>query len=262
MAFARTNGIVLHYETRGAAEAPALVFSNSLGTDFRIWDQVADKLADDFRLILYDKRGHGLSDAPPQPYRMEEHVEDLASLLKHLNVSSAVVAGLSVGGMIAQGLAYAHPELVRALVLCSTAPKVGTEAMWNDRINAINNGGFSSMAEAILSRWFAPSYRSPENPDFMGYANMLVRTPPDGYAGTCAAIRDADFTSAVRRLHLPVLCLVGDEDCSTPPELVRELASLIPGAHFTIVEGAGHILCVEQPEAIAKLIREFVTSLA
>jgi len=108
----------------------------------------------------------------------------------------------------------------------------------------------------------SPSYRSPENPDFMGYANMLVRTPPDGYAGTCAAIRDADFTSAVRELHLPVLCLVGDEDCSTPPELVRELASLIAGARFTMVEGAGHILCVEQPEATAKLIREFATSLA
>jgi len=258
MAFARVNGVVLHYAERGNIDAPALVFSNSLGTDFRIWEKVADGLADDYRLIFYDKRGHGLSDAPPQPYRLDDHIDDLAALLRHLDVSNAVVIGLSVGGMIAQGLATNHPHLVRALILCDTAHKIGTDAMWNDRIDAVNADGIASLAEAIMLRWFTPAYRSPENPDYAGYVNMLTRTPADGYAGTCAALRDADLTASTRALDLPTLCIVGDQDGSTPPDLVRELASLIKGARFEIIADAGHIPCVEQPEATISLIRSFL----
>lgn len=258
MAFARVNSVVLHYAVRGKADAPTLVFANSLGTDFRIWEKMADDLSNDYRLIFYDKRGHGLSDITQQPYRLSDHVNDLAALLGHLNVSNAVIVGLSVGGMIAQGLAAEHPHLVRALVLCDTAHKIGSDAMWNDRINAVNTNGIASMADAIMQRWFTPAYRSPENPDFVGYTNMLNRTPLDGYAGTCAALRDADQTASTSALDLPVLCLVGDQDGSTPPDLVRELASLIKGAHFEIVTDAGHIPCVEQPEATTALIRNFL----
>lgn len=258
MAFVRVNGVVLHYAVRGRADAPVLVFANSLGTDFRIWEKVATDLANDYRLVLYDKRGHGLSDAPPQPYRLDDHVEDLAALLKHLDISSAVIIGLSVGGMIAQGLAARHPHLTRALILCDTAHKIGSDAMWNERINAVNAAGIPSLAEAIMLRWFTPSYRSPDNADYVGYTNMLTRTPADGYAGTCAALRDADLTASTSALDMPVLCIVGDQDGSTPPDLVRELASLIKGSRFEIIEGAGHIPCVEQPEATIALIRDFL----
>src|SRR5690606_30844826 len=258
MAFVRVNDVVLHYAVRGKADAPVLVFANSLGTDFRIWEKVAADLAHDYRLVLYDKRGHGLSDAPPQPYRLDDHVEDLAALLKHLDISSAVIIGLSVGGMIAQGLAARHPHLTRALTLCDTAHKIGSDAMWNERINAVNAAGIPSLAEAIMLRWFTPPYRSPDNPDYVGYTNMLTRTPADGYAGTCAALRDADLTASTSALDLPVLCIVGDQDGSTPPDLVRELASLIKGSRFEIIEGAGHIPCVEQPEATIALIRNFL----
>jgi 3-oxoadipate enol-lactonase len=258
MAFVRVNGVVLHYAVRGKADAPVLVFANSLGTDFRIWEKVAADLAKDYRLVLYDKRGHGLSDAPPQPYHLDDHVDDLAALLKHLHIASAVIIGLSVGGMIAQGLAARHPHLTRALILCDTAHKIGTDAMWNERINAVNAAGISSLAEAIMLRWFTPAYRSPDNPDYVGYTNMLNRTPVDGYAGTCAALRDADLTASTSALDLPVLCIVGDQDGSTPPDLVRELASLIKDSRFEIIEGAGHIPCVEQPEATIALIRDFL----
>ena len=208
---------------------------------------------------MYDKRGHGLSEATPQPYAMTDHVGDLAGLLDHLGIPKATVVGLSVGGMIAQGLAAMRPDLVTALVLCDTAHKIGDEAFWNDRIDKTNGPGIVAMADAIMQRWFTPAYRSPDNPDFVGYVAMLTRTNADGYAGTCAALRDADLTESTRALKVPTLCIVGDQDGSTPPNLVRSMADLIDGARFEIVEGAGHLPCIEQPEKTARLIGDFLS---
>lgn len=258
MAFARVNDVVLHHDVRGKADGPVVVFSNSLGTDFRIWDAVAATLADRYRVVLYDKRGHGLSEATPAPYRMDDHVSDLAALLDHLQVGKATIVGLSVGGMIAQGLAAKRPDLVTALVLCDTAHKIGTAEMWNARIDAVTASGIGPMSDAIMERWFTPAYRVPENAAFVGYTAMLTRTTVDGYAGTCAALRDADFTESTRALTIPVLCIVGDQDGSTPPDLVRSTAELIKGARFEIVNGAGHIPCVEQPADTARLIGDFL----
>lgn len=258
MAFARMNGVVLHYEDRRATGLPALVFANSLGTDFRIWDAVAERLEVRFRILRYDKRGHGLSEATPPPYAMRTHVDDLAALLDHLGIGGAAVVGVSVGGVIAQGLATLRPELVRALVLCDTAPKVGTEEMWAARIDAVTAKGIPAIADGILERWFTPAYRSADNPDFIGYAAMLTRTSADGYTGTSAALRDADLTESTRALKLPVLCLAGDQDGSTPPELVRAMADIISGARFEIVKDCGHLPCIEQPEQTARLIGGFL----
>lgn len=258
MAFARVNGVVLHHAVRGRSDGPTLVFSNSLGTDFRIWDAVEALLEDDFRLVFYDKRGHGLSEVTPQPYALSDHVNDLAALLDHLRVSNATIVGLSVGGLIAQGLATLRPELVQALALCDTAHKIGTDDLWNSRIAAVNESGISAVSDGIMQRWFTPSYRTPDNPDFVGYTAMLTRTTIDGYAGTCAALRDADLTESTRALRVPTLCIVGDQDGSTPPDLVRELASLIEGSRLEIVEDAGHLPCIEQPEKTAELIRSFL----
>lgn len=258
MAFARVNGIVLHHDVRGNADAPALVFSNSLGTDFRIWDEVAARLAGDFRIVLYDKRGHGLSEAPPAPYTIDDHVGDLAALLDHLGIARAAVVGLSVGGLIAQGLAAARPDLVAALVLIGTAPKLGTVETWNARIETVAAKGIAALADDILPRWFTAAFRSPDNPAFAGYRAMLARSPAEGYAGTCAALRDADLTASTRALRPPALCLVGDQDGSTPPDLVRATAALIAGAEFEVIAGAGHIPCVEQPAATAALICDFL----
>ncbi|SFI35605.1 3-oxoadipate enol-lactonase [Aerobium aerolatum] len=259
MAFARVNDVVLHHDVRGKADGPVVVFSNSLGTDFRIWDEVVASLTDRYRVVLYDKRGHGLSEATPAPYRMDDHVNDLAALLDHLGVDAAAVVGLSVGGMIAQGLASRRPDLVRVLVLCDTAHKIGTAEMWNARIDAVTANGIASMGDAIMERWFTPAYRVPENADFVGYTAMLTRTTVDGYAGTCAALRDADYTETTRALTIPVLCIVGDQDGSTPPDLVRSTAALIKGARFELVRDAGHIPCVEQPVETSRLIGSFLS---
>ena len=258
MRFAEANGIVLHHAVRdGPAGAPTLVFANSLGTDFRIWTALIERLGAGYRHVVYDKRGHGLSDCPPGPYRIEGLVDDLAALLDHLGVSNAILVGLSVGGMIAQGLAAARPDLVRGLVLSDTAYRIGPRKMWDQRIAAVRDGGIEALAEPILERWFSAAFRAGRPDQLAGLRAMLVRTPLDGYLGTCAALRDADLSAAARGLRVPTLCLCGSEDGATPPDLVRALAELIPGAGFTLIEGPGHLPCIEAPDAMADLMTRF-----
>lgn len=258
MPFVRVNNIVLHHQLTGDRAKPALVFSNSLGTDFRIWDAVVERLKDRFFILRYDKRGHGLSEATPAPYALTDHVDDLAALLDHFKIASAAVVGLSVGGMIAQGLAARRPDLVAALVLSNTAHKIGTEARWNERIDTVRTGGIEAISSGVLKLWFTEAYRAPDNADFVGYRAMLERAPVEGYIGTCAALRDADLTESTRALRIPVLCIAGDQDGSTPADLVRSMADLIKGAEFRVIENAGHIPNIERPQAVANLIGTFL----
>jgi 3-oxoadipate enol-lactonase len=259
MAFADINGIVIHHEFLGDPDAKTvLVFSNSLGTDFRIWLPVFDELDEDVAILVYDKRGHGLSGSGTSPYAMEDHVNDLIGLVESLGIEKAIFCGLSVGGLIVQGLYAKRPDLVRGLMLCDTAHKIGTEALWNNRIATVEKGGIASFSDSILERWFTADFRETRKTDLEGYRAMLERQPVDGYTGTCAAIRDADFTEDAGNIKVPVMCVVGDQDGSTPPALVKELAGLIKGATFEIIENCGHIPCVEQPEALAGLMAKFI----
>ena len=255
MAFIRANGIVLHHQVLGRDDAPALVFNNSLGSDFRIWQEVAPAFAERFRVVLYDKRGHGLSDAPPAPYAMDDHTDDLFALLDHLGIESAALVGLSVGGMIAQRAAVRASHRVKALVLCCTAAKIGTSELWAERISAVEKGGIEPIVENVLQRWFTPHFRETKPDEAAGWRNMLVRLPAHGYAGTCAAIRDADLTADASKISVPTLCVAGDQDGSTPADVVRNTAGLIPGARFELIEGSGHIPCVEKPAALKQLLQ-------
>lgn len=258
MRFATVNGVVLHHRVEGPPDAPAVVFSNSLGTDFRVWDPLLAHFGEGLRLIRYDKRGHGLSQATPPPYEIQDHVGDLAALLDHLGVESVVAVGLSVGGIIAQGLSGLRPEKVRGLVLCDTAHKIGPPEMWDDRIAVLRDGGIEAMADAVMTRWFSQTFHAERAEELLGWRNMLVRTPLDGYLGTAFALRDADMTAQAQAVRVPALCVGGSEDGSTPPAVVGELASLIPDARFEVIEGAGHLPCVEAPEALAGLIAGFL----
>jgi len=252
------NDVVLHVKELGDKNAPALVFSNSLGTDFRVWDRLLEALSPlPFRTILYDKRGHGLSSAPPAPYQMSQHVGDLEGLLDHFSITNAIIVGLSVGGLIAQGLTARRPDLVRALVLSDTAHVIGNAPMWNTRIEAVQSGGIASIEDAILERWFSRHFRENEKTELAGWSAMLTRTPVDGYAGTGAAIRDTDFTATTSTITIPTLCVVGDEDGSTPPDVVKGLADIIEGSRYSVIKGAGHLPCIEKPETMAALMTEF-----
>ncbi len=254
MRFSRINGGVLHWRDSGPADAPAVAFCNSLGSDFRIWDEVA-ALLPGHRVVRYDLRGHGLSDVAVGPFDMDDHVEDLVGLLDHLRIESCAVVGLSVGGMIAQGFAVRHPARLRAIVLCDTAVRIGTRETWTARIAAVEQDGLDAIAEAVLERWFSKRFRVERQDALAGWRNMLTRTPARGYVATCEAIRDTDLGPDAGAIGAPCLCVVGDEDGSTPPDLVRETAAMIPGATFEIIENAGHLPCIDQPDALAALIR-------
>ena len=258
MQMIKTNGIHIHYRQRGSKDGTPLVFSNSLGTDFRVWDALIPHFSDKFSMLLYDKRGHGLSECPSASYHINDHVDDLSGLMQALDISNALVCGLSVGGLIAQGLSAAHPELVRGLILADTAHKIGLQQVWDDRIEVVRDKGISALQEPILERWFSEDFRTNHADELAGWCHMLVRTPRDGYVGTCVAIRDADMTTAAQNIKVPTLCLGGSEDGSTPPDLVKSMADLIPGAKFRIVDGAGHLPCVEKPEQMAEYMWSFI----
>lgn len=259
MQFAGINGTTIHHQLIGGpAGKPVLVFINSLGTDFRIWRDVIVRLAGEVAIVAYDKRGHGLSSLGDAPHRIETHAADLAGLLDHLNVRGAILCGLSIGGVISLALQQARPELVKAMILCDTAHKIGSAEMWNGRIQAARTEGIASFADGVMEKWFTPDFHANRPDDLQGYRTMLIRQSVDGYAAACAAIRDADFTQAARAVNVPALCVVGDQDGSTPPALVKSLADLIPASGYEVIAGAGHIPCVEQPEALTALIRDFV----
>ncbi|MEI4485804.1 3-oxoadipate enol-lactonase [Frigidibacter sp. MR17.14] len=257
MPFTTTDGRVLNLCDTGPRDGRVVIFANSLGTDLRVWDALLPHLPAGLRLIRYDKRGHGLSDAGAGPGEMARLVSDAEEICDGLGLTRVTFVGLSIGGLIGQGLAARRPDLVQALVLMDTAAKIGTPEMWQARIDAVRTGGIASIAEAILARWFAPAFRDDNPAAFALWRNMLIRTPAEGYASACEAIAGADLTESTRALRLPVLAMAGDADGSTPPDLVRATAALC-GAEFHLVPGAGHLPCVERPAEVAALITAFL----
>jgi 3-oxoadipate enol-lactonase len=256
MRIADLGDIKLHYRIDGDLSGRPVVFANSLGTDLRLWDQVLPLLPQGLKYIRYDKRGHGLSELTPGPYSMGMLVRDVERLMDHLEVKDALFVGLSIGGMIAQGLAVKRMDLVRAMVLSNTGAKIGQPAMWDDRIAAVKAGGIEALADAIMERWFSPAFRKTEA--FHAWRNMLVRQPAEGYTGCSAAISGTDFYTPTSGLRLPTLGIAGSDDGSTPPDLVRETVDLIPGSQFHLIRKAGHLPCVEQPEEYAAVLTKFM----
>ena len=254
-----TDDVQLHYRDDGDPQGAPVVFANSLGTDLRLWDPILPHLPKGLRIIRYDKRGHGLSSCPKGAYSMGALVREIEALLDHLDVKNCLFVGLSIGGMIAQGLAIKRLDLLRAMVLSNTAAKIGQPAMWDDRIAAVKAGGIEALADSILERWFSDGFR--DQPELALWRNMLVRQPDAGYMGCSAAISGTDFYTPTSGLRLPTLGIAGSEDGSTPPDLVRETVELIPGSKFQLMLNAGHLPCVEQPADYAKHLTDFMVDI-
>jgi len=258
MLIADLGDIRVHYDLRGPDDGPALVVANSLGTDFRIWDGVLAHLPEGLRILRYDMRGHGLTTCPEPSYYMGDLVQDAARLMDHLSFKDAVFVGLSIGGIVAQGLAAERLDLLRAMVLSNTAAKIGTQQMWHDRVHTVRDGGIEALAEPTIERWFARDTRA-ERPGLVeAIRNMLTRTPLDGYLGCMEAIGETDLVESTARLRLPTLGIAASEDGSTPPDLVRETVEMIPGARFELMRRAGHLACVEKPAEYAAALTGFL----
>jgi len=252
------DDVALHYADEGDPGGAPVVFANSLGTDIRLWDKVLPLLPPGLRFIRYDKRGHGLSSCPPAPYSMGALVHDVERLCDHLGVRDCLFVGLSVGGLIAQGLAAKRLDIVRSMVLSNTGAKIGTREVWDQRIAAVRAGGIEALADATMERWFSRRFRATD--ELTLWRNMLVRQPDEGYIGCSAAISGTDFYASTAALGLPTLGIAGPEDGATPPDLVRETVELVKGSEFHLIQGTGHLPCVEKPAQYAEVLAGFMKS--
>lgn len=256
--FIESNGLRLHVKVDGVDHpiAPPVLFLHGLGTDLHIWDRVLALLPAHLRMVRFDQRGHGKSDAPPAPYTMGAMISDAEVVLAALNIKDCLVVGLSMGGLVAQGLAVKRLDLVRALVLIDTAAKIGVPAVWQDRIALVRAGGMAAIADNAMERVFSKAFR--QGPELGYWRDLLLAMNPEGWMGCAAAISGTDLYTPTSGLRLPVLGLVGSEDATTPPDLVRETTDLIPGSKFRIVRKSGHFLPVEDPIAVAEALNAFL----
>lgn len=245
---------------RDEGEGAPVLFLHALGADLTVWDEVVAALPPGLRALRYDMRGHGRSDVPPGPYAMGALIRDAERFLAARGLRDAVVVGLSLGGLVAQGLAVKRLDLVRGLVLSNTAARIGNPDIWAARMAAVRAGGTAAIAEATMARWFSRRFRAEgrEAP----WRARLLSTPVEGYLGAMAAVSGSDFYTTTATLRLPTLAIAGAEDGATPPDLVRETAELIPGAEFRLIRGAGHLPCVEKPAEYTAVLVEFLDRIA
>jgi|TARA_B110000908_G_scaffold172320_1_gene239022 3-oxoadipate enol-lactonase len=245
----------LHWREDGDPNGVPLVFVNSLGTDLRLWDAVMPHLSHSHRIIRYDLRGHGLSDGPDGPYAMKGLAQDAAALMDTLDIQNALIVGCSIGGMIGKMLAATRPDLVGALMTCTSAARMGTPDMWQDRIAAVQQGGLAPVADGVMARWFSPAFQL--RPEIALWRNMLRATSVDGYVGSCHALLAADLTEATAALTMPVLAVAGGEDLACPSDHVRAMVASIAGARYHEFAGVGHLPSVEVPDSLGRLISNF-----
>lgn len=256
MALIYLQDIRLNAEVAGPAHAPAILFCHALGTDLTLWDDTVAALSPRFHCIRYDARGHGKSDVPQPPYSMGALIRDGEKVLDHFGAKDAVVVGSSMGGLVAQGLATKRLDLVRALVLANTAAKIGGAAMWQSRIAEVAASGLAAYAPGAMGRIFGRNWQTaPQMPRIRA---LLEATDPQGWIGSAHAISGADFYTTTAALRLPTLVIAGVNDGTTPPDLARETADLIPGHHWHLMRGAGHFPMVEKPADFAALLSDFL----
>lgn len=252
-----SDGVRLDWDEAGDARAPALLLSNSLGTDRSLWNDNLDALTARFRVIRYDSRGHGRSDAPQGDYSMARLGADALTVLDAAGVQRAHVVGVSKGGMIAQWLGVHAPDRVNRLILANTAAWMGPKSAWSARIETVLAGGMAAVADAVIARWFTPDFMAMHVGRVAEVRAVLLKQSAYGYAGCCAAIRDMDQRADIGAIRAPVLVIGGLEDPATPAAKAEELAALIPGAKLEMLSAA-HLSNVEQADAFNRLVLDFL----
>lgn len=248
----------LRYRFDGPDEGPVLVLANSLGTDLGLWAAQMPAFTKQFRVLRYDSRGHGLSAVPPGPYSVAQLAADVVGLLDALGIARAHFCGLSLGGMVGQWLGVQAPERINRLVLCNTAARIGTPAIWNTRIDAVRQGGMAAITEAVLARWFTAPFLAQSPAAVEQVRAALLATPADGYIACCAAVRDMDQREFVAAIRLPTLVIAGTHDQATPPADGQFLATQIAGAHYVELDAA-HLSNIEQARRFTETVLDFLS---
>jgi 3-oxoadipate enol-lactonase len=255
------NGINTNYLLDGPANAPVVTLSHSLATDFSMWEPQLAALRARYRVLQYDTRGHGGTDAPAGAYSLDLLAEDAARLLAALGIRKTHWVGLSMGGMIGQALALKNPELFASLALCDTSSRVPAEAKsaWADRIKTAETQGMEPLVEPTLGRWFTAPFRARAKDVVGRVATMIRSTPPLGYAGCCHAIAALDLTDRLPAIALSTLIIVGEEDQGTPVAASRTIHERIKGSELVIIPSAAHLSNMEQPDVFTTALTSFLS---
>jgi 3-oxoadipate enol-lactonase len=254
-----SDGVRIHYQIEGRADGPPLLFSNSLGTNLAMWDrQAAEAAGLGFRVIRYDQRGHGRSEAPDGDYTLERLGQDVIDLLKAIKMEQTSFCGLSMGGMTGIWLAMHHPRRFSRMALCNTAVWMPPRDLWDDRIRSVLGAGMEAVADLVMGRWFTRKFRDSEPGVVDRVRAMILATDPHGYAGCCAAIRDMDLRDRLGVIEAPVLVVIGTHDPATPPERGQYIVERIPGAQKVVLDTA-HLSNIEAPEPFGRAVLGFLS---
>lgn len=248
--------MIPHHVIGGPGDAPPLVLCNSLGTTLEMWEPQLPALAERFRVIRYDRRGHGRSPVPPAPYTIDDLGSDVLGLLDELGLDRVSFCGLSIGGAVGMWLAAAAPQRIDRLVLCCTKPAFPPPEQWRERAAAVRADGLEAIADVTMARWFTPDLHAARPELVARLRAMLVATPVEGYAGCCEALAATDLRPRLGAIQAPTLVITGEHDPVAPPSSGDELAAAIPGANHVVVAGAAHIANAEQPQSFTRTIME------
>ncbi len=260
MARVKVNDVRINYRLEGKEGAPVLLFSHSLATSHDMWRYQIGEFARDYRVLAYDMRGHGDSDAPDFPYDFDLLADDVAGLMRALDIGRAIFVGISIGGMIGQALALRHPALFSRMVLSSTACRTPPEGrkLWEERLGQVSRDGLEPQVGPTLERWLSADFRH-AHPEVAGWvADMIRSTPIAGYVGCGRAIMGLDLASRLPRIALPVLVIAGEKDPGTPPSAGQAIADGIPGARLEVMANCLHQTPIEAPGRFNKLLRGFL----
>jgi 3-oxoadipate enol-lactonase len=253
------EGCRLNVEVEGPADAPVLMLSNSLGTDLTMWDGQVKPFTERFRLIRYDRRGHGKSAVPPGPYTMERLGRDVLGILDHLGIDEIDWCGLSMGGMVGQWLGANAPGRIRRLVLANTSCHYPIKDPWNERIAAVASSGLAPLVDPMMGRWFSQGFIAAEPATIARMKAIMLATPAAGYIANCEAVRDMDHRDILAGIRAPTLIVAGRHDVATPVAAAEYIRARIPGAALTLLD-AGHISNIEQASDFTAEVMGFLTA--
>lgn len=257
---AKVNGIETNYEIHGPEGAPWVTFSHSLACSLRMWDAQVAAFKDRFRILVYDTRGHGESEAPKGPYTLETLADDLRALLEQLDIKRTHFVGLSMGGMIGQTLVLKDPGIFDRVVLADTGHTQTAETLkqWEERIKTAETRGMQPLVQPTLERWFTEPFRKSKPEIVKKIADLIQSTPVPGYVGCCHAISQLNTTARLKEIKRPVLAIAGEQDAAAPG--TRSIGENVPGAKLVMIPQAAHIANIEQAEAFNRALREFLSS--
>ncbi len=252
------NGVETAYRLDGPATGRVLMLSNSLMSNYAMWDWNVPAFSDRYRVLRYDTRGHGRSSTPPGPYDIATLADDAAALLDALGIRAAHFAGLSMGGMIGQQLGARYPAKVLSLSLCDTASEMPPRSLWEERLGIARAQGIPGLVDGTLKRWFTEGFYRRKPEDIGKVRAMILATGVEGYVNCACAVRDMAQTTMLLGVKAPTLVTTGRQDPACTVAQSTVLHRMIDGSRLEIIEDAAHLSNIEQPEAFNRLLRGFI----